>query len=147
MLVKVDQRFFHDYFPSSLSLSIYFLELNRHFFPLYLLKEYFTQTIVLTSDDLLDRFIKQSVLKCVAQTVKTETIRELVNIELSLLFSDVQILQNDVQSCRSVIIHVVHVLNFEQFTIQSFLMTSEGNIVHNSYELLLWCSWKRVTST
>lgn len=77
------------------------------------MKEYFTQAIVLTSDDLLDRFIKQSVLKCVAQTVKTEMIKELVNIEVYLLFSDVRILQNDVQSCRSVIIHVVHVLNFE----------------------------------
>jgi len=79
MLVKVDQShlFFHEYFP-----LYFFFKLNRPIFPLYLLKEYFTQTIVLTSDDLLDRFIKQSVLKCVAQKVKTEMIRELVNIEL-----------------------------------------------------------------
>lgn len=84
------------------------------------MKEYFTQAIVLPSDDLLDRFIKQSVLKCVAQTVKTEMIRELVNVKVYLLFSDARILQNDVQSCRSDIIHVVHVLNFELFTKQSY---------------------------
>ncbi len=41
--------------------------------------------------------------------MSTEMIWVIVNTELYLLFSDVQILQNDVQYCRSIIIHVAHV--------------------------------------